>query len=55
MKKGILAAIGLAGLVATAAVLASTSGKATVVASVHPLLDSYQQVATGETPPAESA
>jgi len=55
MKKGILAAIGLAGLVATAAVLAATSGKATVVASVHPLLDSVQQVATGETPPAESA
>src|SRR5215467_6226602 len=55
MKKGILAAIGLAGLVATAAVLAATSGTATVVASAQPLLDDVQQVASGVTPPTESA
>jgi subtilase family serine protease len=44
----------LAGAVATAAVLAATGGKATLVASVSPLDGDYAQVSASETPPTET-
>src|SRR5262249_50082047 len=47
-------AIGLAGLVATAAVLATTGGSARAVASIHPLVTDYMQVSTSTTPPTEA-
>src|SRR5262249_15136867 len=53
MKKGILLAIGLAGLVA-GAVLATTGGSARGVASIHPLVTDYTQVGTSTTPPTEA-
>jgi len=55
MKKGILLALGLVGLIATAAVLAATGGKAGVVSSIHPLVSDYQFVSAGPTPPTEAA
>src|SRR5580765_9076384 len=54
MKKGIMVAIGLAGLVATAAVLAATGGGARAVASMQPLVTDYAQVSTSTTPPTEA-
>jgi subtilase family serine protease len=47
-------AFGLAGLVATAAVLAATGGKTALLASVHPLDNDYQFVSASETPPTEA-
>ena len=46
MKRGILVAVGLAGLVATAAVLAATGGNARKVAMpmLHPSINDYQQL-----------
>ena len=52
MKKGVLVALGLAGLLATAAVLAASGGKASVIA-VYPLVGDYAQVSTNQTPPTE--
>jgi len=54
MKKGFIVAAALAGLVATAAVLAATGGNARVVASIHPLVGDYAQVSTSTTPPTEA-
>jgi subtilase family serine protease len=54
MRKKLLLALGLAGLVATAAVLAATGGNARVAASVQPLISDYAQVSTSETPPTEA-
>ena len=56
MKKGLMTAIGLAGLVATAAVLAATGGKAQRVAlpAPQPSAVDYQQVSTSTTPPTEA-
>jgi len=53
MKKGILLAIGLAGLVAAAAALAATGGKAHVLAAAQPAVGEYQQLNTSTTPPTE--
>jgi subtilase family serine protease len=55
MKKGILVVLGLAGLIATAAVLTATGGKAHVVSSIHPLVNDYQFMSAGPTPPTQAA
>jgi subtilase family serine protease len=54
MKKRILLAAGLSGLLLAAAVLAATGGSARVVASIQPLVTDYTQVGTSITPPSEA-
>jgi subtilase family serine protease len=58
MKKRILVALGLAGLIAVAAVVAASGGKSTVAAAAYPAprptLDDYAQVSTSTTPPTEA-
>src|SRR5262249_24781511 len=53
MKKGILLAVGLAGLAAAVAVLAATGGSARTVAAINPLVTDYTQVSASTTPPTE--
>ena len=54
MKKGILVALGLAGLIATATALATTGGKAQVLAAPRPAVGEYQQLTASTTPPTEA-
>jgi subtilase family serine protease len=58
MKKRILVALGLAGLIAVAAVVAASGGKSTVAAAAYPApqptLDDYAQVSASTTPPTEA-
>jgi len=54
MKKAVSAAVGLAGLIATAAVLAAAGGTARVTASVHPLTHDFEQLTASEVPPTEA-
>lgn len=55
MKTKLLVVLGLAGLVATAAVLAATGGTVRIAAAVHPLVSDYQFVSSGTTPPTQAA